>query len=59
MNEKIKFEFTLNEVNAILAGLGKSPAEHSMFGIQLIQEQAAPQVQALQEANKNEPEATA
>lgn len=43
----IKFEFTLDEVNGILAGLAKGPAESSLFGIQLIQQHAAPQVEAL------------
>ena len=43
----INFVFTLDEVNGILAGLAKAPAEFSMFGIQLIQQQAQPQVEAL------------
>ena len=43
----LKFEFTIEQVNAILAGLGKSPAEYSMYGINLIQEQAHPQIEAL------------
>lgn len=43
----IKFEFTLEQVNGILAGLAKAPAEFSMYGIQLIQEVAGPQVEAI------------
>lgn len=50
----IKFEFTIEEVNGILAGLAKSPAEFSMFGIQLIQQQAQPQVEALKIAEAKE-----
>lgn len=50
----IKFEFTIEQVNAILGGLGKAPAEFSMFGIQLIQEQAAPQVEAIKIAEAKE-----
>jgi hypothetical protein len=51
----IKFEFTLEEVNGILAGLAKAPAEYSMFGIQLIQKHAGPQVEKLKkEEDKDE-----
>jgi hypothetical protein len=50
----IKFEFTIDEINGILSGLGKSPAEFSMFGIQLIQEQAGPQIQAIKIAEAKE-----
>lgn len=56
---KIKFEFTIDEVNGILNGLGKAPAEISMYGIQLIQTQAGPQVDAIRKAEeeaKNESE---
>jgi hypothetical protein len=40
----IKFEFTIEQVNAILQALGKSPAEFSLNPIMLIQTQAGPQV---------------
>ena len=50
----IKFEFTVEEVNVILAGLGKAPAEVSMYGIQLIQQQASPQVEAIKIAEAKE-----
>jgi hypothetical protein len=50
----IKFEFTIDQINGLLAGLGKSPAEFSMFGIQLIQEQAGPQIQAIKIAEAKE-----
>jgi hypothetical protein len=50
----IKFEFTLDQVNGLLSGLGKAPAEFSMFGIQLIQEHAGPQVEAIKIAEAKE-----
>ena len=50
----IKFDFTIDQINAILSGLAKAPAEFSMFGIQLIQEQAGPQVEAIKIAEANE-----
>ncbi len=43
-NESIKLDLTLEEVNAILGGLGELPAKASMGVIQKIQQQAAPQV---------------
>lgn len=51
---KIKFEFTIEEINGVLAGLAKAPAEFSMYGIQLIQEQAGPQVEAIKIAEAKE-----
>lgn len=50
----INFTFTIDEVNGILSGLGKAPAEHSMYGIQLIQQQASPQVEAIKIAEAKE-----
>lgn len=50
----INFAFTIDEVNAILGGLGKAPAEFSMYGIQLIQQQASPQVEAIKIAEAKE-----
>ena len=41
----MKFEFELDEVNIILAGLAELPAKASMSIIAMIQEQAAPQMQ--------------
>ena len=41
----MKFELELAEVNIILQGLGELPAKLSMNLIQLIQEQAASQMQ--------------
>jgi hypothetical protein len=43
-NESIKLDLSLEEVNAILGGLGELPAKASMGVIQKIQQQAAPQV---------------
>jgi hypothetical protein len=42
----IKLELTLEEVNGILASLGKTPYEFSQPIIDKIKEQAVPQVQA-------------
>jgi len=50
----IKFDFTIDQINGILSGLAKAPAEFSMFGIQLIQEQAGPQVEAIKIAEAKE-----
>lgn len=36
-NEKLKFEFSVNELNIILAGLGELPAKASLPLIQKIQ----------------------
>ena len=47
MNKTIKFEFTFEQVNAILGGLGKAPTEVGMYPVQIIQEQAGPQVEAM------------
>jgi hypothetical protein len=44
MNEHIKLDLTLNEVNVVLNALGELPAKTSMGLIQKIQEQATPQV---------------
>lgn len=39
-NEKLKFEFSVNELNIILAGLGELPAKASLPLIQKIQDAA-------------------
>ena len=41
----MKFEFSVDEINIILQGLGELPAKLSMNLIQKIQEQAAVQMQ--------------
>lgn len=43
-NESIKLDLSLEEVNAVLGGLGELPAKASMGVIQKIQQQAGPQV---------------
>ena len=50
----IKFEFTLDQVNSILLGLGKAPAEYSINAILLIQNQAGPQVEELMKKEEGE-----
>ncbi len=44
MNENIKLDLTLEEVNVVLNALGDLPAKVSMPVIQKVQEQAQPQV---------------
>lgn len=44
-DQQITLNLTLNEVNAILTGLGELPAKSSMGVIQKIQQQAGPQIQ--------------
>lgn len=44
MNENIKLDLTLEEVNIVLNALGELAAKVSMPVIQKIQEQAQPQV---------------
>lgn len=45
MNDTLDFKLTIEEVNAVLQGLGELPAKLSMNLIASIQSQAAPQVQ--------------
>jgi hypothetical protein len=45
--QQITLNLTINEVNAILSGLGELPAKASMGIIQKIQQQAGPQIQAV------------
>ena len=44
-DQEITLNLTINEVNAILSGLGELPAKASMGVIQKIQQQAGPQIQ--------------
>ncbi len=44
MNENIKLDLTLEEVNIVLNALGELAAKVSMPVIQKVQEQATPQV---------------
>jgi hypothetical protein len=44
MNENIKLDLTLEEVNVVLNALGELAAKVSMPVIQKVQEQATPQV---------------
>ena len=64
----LKFEVTIDQANGILNILGNAPYVQSANLIALIQEQAGPQIQALQieeakaiaaQAGTNEPQATA
>jgi hypothetical protein len=41
----MKFEFTIDEVNVIMASLGKAPYESVFQLVEKIREQAAPQIQ--------------
>jgi hypothetical protein len=42
----MKFEFTIDEINAIMAALGKAPYEQVFQLVEKIRAQAAPQLQA-------------
>jgi hypothetical protein len=44
MEQKLKFEFTVNEINTVLQGLGQLPFVQSVELINNIKQQAAPQV---------------
>lgn len=51
---KIKLELTVDQVNIVLAGLGKLPYEAVAPVVQAIHEQGAPQANAQQgDANEN------
>lgn len=50
----IKFEFTIEQVNSILQGLGKAPAEFSLNPIMLIQNAAGPQVEEMMKKQEEE-----
>jgi hypothetical protein len=54
MEPTIKLELTVNEVNAILAGLAELPFKASSDIIQKIRAAALPQLVAQSEANKKE-----
>lgn len=53
----LKFELTLNEANLVLAALGKAPYDQVSGLIQKIQQQAQPQLPALEAQMKAEAEA--
>lgn len=48
----IKLDLTIDEVNVVLASLGKQPFEAVAGVIQKVQEQAGPQVNAIVEQQK-------
>jgi len=48
----IKLDLTIDEVNVVLASLGKQPFEAVAGVIQKIQQQAGPQVQEITEQQK-------
>ena len=49
--ETITLDFTIEEVNCVLASLGKMPFAHVAPLVDKIRQQAAPQVKAIQEKN--------
>lgn len=51
-NMTLKFELTLDEANVVLASLGKQPFDAVAQLIQKIQQQAQPQLPALEAAMK-------
>jgi len=50
----MKFEFTIEEINTILAALGRLPYEQVFQLVETIRQQAAPQVMAAQAAKAEE-----
>lgn len=50
MEQQIKLELTVNEINAVLAGLAELPFKSSADLIQKIRMSALPQIAAAQEA---------
>jgi hypothetical protein len=51
MTTKINLSLDLNELNTIMAGLGKLPYEQCFAVVDSIRQQAGPQVQELQQAS--------
>lgn len=49
--ETINLEFTIDEVNAVLAALGQMPFAQVAPLVEKIRQQASPQVQVIQEKN--------
>ena len=52
MNENINLTLTLEEANAVLANLGKLPYEQVFTLVKKIQEQGAPQAEAIIKARE-------
>ena len=51
-DKKMKFEFTIEEVNVIMAALARAPYEAVFQLIDNIRQQAAPQIQSTQAAEQ-------
>jgi hypothetical protein len=51
MTTKINLSLDLNELNTIMAGLGKLPYEQCFAVVDAIRQQAGPQVRELQQAS--------
>lgn len=52
MNEKIKFELSLEDSNALLANLGTLPYQNVFILIKQIQEQGLPQAEVIMKARQ-------
>jgi len=50
----MKFEFTIEELNLIMASLGRMPYESVFMLVENVRKQAAPQMQQAQEAQKDQ-----
>ena len=48
----MKFEFTIEELNIIMAALGRMPYEQVFQLVENVRNQAAPQIQQLQQAQQ-------
>jgi hypothetical protein len=49
--QKLSLTLDLNELNTVMAGLGKLPYEQCFLVVDTIRQQAGPQVQQLQQAS--------
>jgi len=50
----MKFEFTLEQINTVMAALGRMPYEQVFQLVENIRQQAAPQLQEAQAAQERE-----
>jgi len=51
--QKISLTLDLNELNTVMAGLGKLPYEQCFMVVETISQQAGPKVQQIQQASGN------
>lgn len=54
MDQQIKLELSVNEINIILSALGKSPYETVFMTVESLRRQVGPQLQAKQNSPEGE-----